>query len=727
MRLAVGLAALVLTAAPAGAVARRRPTYTGCPAGRYGGACEGQCRCDPTLYDCDDGPSGDGACLCRVGAEAACGEAVAHPPACTPALEGTLACVEVDVGYYDTLPADEGAGRGVRQVMGAARVAVRPHPLHRPLVVAASDPEALEEVGLTGDADVLALMGTARPEEVIHTRTPYAHSYGGIQFGRWAGQLGDGRCVSVGHLRGSRGGTPTQAELQLKGSGRTPFSRSGDGRAALANSVREFLAGAALEAQAIPATHAPALIGSGSDIIRDELYTGTAEYVRAGVLLRTAPNFLRFGSVQLAQQRLGDGAVAAMLRLAARGMRQQEAEGLARPADLSLLHAAQVDADRDDCFFAANRTDADPCLHAAALLDHDAPFSGADAACVLARLVRRFAALAAAWQAAGFAHGVLNTDNMGLAGVTIDLNVYGWISAWDRDWAPNHIDTDGRYAFGRQAEIVHWNLQRLADALTAQGPLHDGKAGSGQAVLQKARAEEVLAEFPGRYRQCFAARMHRRLGLVAGAAPEGAEDDDGGTCTKPPSLYDEPHPRDAWLVSGLLDWLREFGGDYHIAMQRVAAFAKAEDAYASDGACEDVMAQHAAELGGMVRDIVAASRAAPPGAAAEALIVWLKQYSEARCAERLQYAATDADAWRAAFAAQTDAANPSYVPRTPALRDLARRAPHNRAEIEAVLRLLRAQPDAASLVGDVEREWAPRLRDVPDDGGRRAQTSCGAQ
>ena len=273
----------------------------------------------------------------------------------------------------------------------------------------------------------------------------------------------------------------------MKGSGRTPFSRGGDGRSALSNSVREFLCGAALEARQIPASHSPALLSGTSFIFRDAFYDGYGGYIPAGVLFRTAPTFLRFGSVQLAQQRLGRNSIFDMLHITGQSILDMERKGLSRPAifakhpsteyqavkidsatDDSVLTFARDNFSEGDCFFISRE---DSCLEDVDWKNFRPTLSfiqseqgQRDLSCVLLKIVHRFAGLAAAWRSVGFVHGVLNTDNMSLIGITIDLNVFGWITNFDDNWTSNFIDNSKRYSLGNQTERVRENLERLFEA-----------------------------------------------------------------------------------------------------------------------------------------------------------------------------------------------------------------------------------------------------------------------
>ena len=245
---------------------------------------------------------------------------------------------------------------------------------------------------------------------------PYSACYGGHQFGQWAGQLGDGRAITLGETVNSRG---ERWELQLKGAGLTPYSRHADGRAVLRSSVREFLCSEAMFHLGVPTTRALSLITTGEPVIRDMMYDGNARPEPGAVVCRVAPSFLRFGNFEI---------------FAARG-------------DLSTLEKL-VD-------FTISRDfphlEGDPKERRAAWFDE---------------VASRTALMVAHWMRVGFVHAVMNTDNLSILGLTIDYGPYGWVDNYDPDWTPNTTDAGRRrYRFGAQPAIAHWNLMKLANAL----------------------------------------------------------------------------------------------------------------------------------------------------------------------------------------------------------------------------------------------------------------------
>lgn len=246
---------------------------------------------------------------------------------------------------------------------------------------------------------------------------PYATRYGGHQFGHWAGQLGDGRALHLGEIISSSG---RRWELQLKGAGPTPYSRGADGRAVLRSSLREFLCSEAMFHLGIPTTRALSLVATGEEVIRDMFYNGNPRPEPGAIVCRVAPSFLRFGHYEI---------------LAAQG----EITLLEKLVDFTLS--------RD-----FPELEGDPQQKKAAWF---------------LEVCERTAQLIAHWMRVGFVHGVMNTDNMSILGLTIDYGPYGWLDNFDLHWTPNTTDFERRrYRFGQQAAIAYWNLSRLAEALS---------------------------------------------------------------------------------------------------------------------------------------------------------------------------------------------------------------------------------------------------------------------
>ena len=308
-------------------------------------------------------------------------------------------------------PADTATGREPRAVQNALYARVQPEPVSDPKLLLWSDETAdllgLPAAAASSDAVRDVLTGNA----VVSGSVPYATVYGGHQFGHWAGQLGDGRAINLGEI-----GDYT---LQLKGAGRTPFSRHADGRAVLRSSIREFLCSEAMHHLGIPTTRALSLVGTGSSVVRDMFYDGHPENEPCALVCRVSKSFLRFGHVELLAQR---GEINLLKRLTAYTL-----------------------------------DPSDPHIDAAT------PEAVAD---LFDRICRDTATLIARWMAVGFVHGVMNTDNMSMLSETIDYGPYGWLEKYDLQWTPNTTDAEGRrYCYANQPAIAQWNLSRLGNAL----------------------------------------------------------------------------------------------------------------------------------------------------------------------------------------------------------------------------------------------------------------------
>ena len=268
-----------------------------------------------------------------------------------------------------------------------------------------------EELGTEfGDDEILG------GREVIEGMDPYAQMYGGHQFGNWAGQLGDGRAITLGEVDTGKG----VLELQLKGSGVTPYSRFADGKAVLRSSIREFLCSEAMFHLGVPTTRALSLVSTGEDVIRDILYDGRPAPESGAIVCRVAPSFLRFGSFQI-HANTGDF------------------ETLRKLVDFTVEH-----------HFPSHSTDSDE-----GLIEW------------LKQIADETAQMISHWMRVGFVHGVMNTYNMSIHGLTIDYGPYGWLEDYDPDWTPNTTDARTKgYRFGHQARIGKWNYARLHEAIS---------------------------------------------------------------------------------------------------------------------------------------------------------------------------------------------------------------------------------------------------------------------
>jgi len=331
------------------------------------------------------------------------------------------AMFDFDNAFVRELPGDPETGSRLRQVEGALWSSVTPTPVAAPRLVAYSR-EMAERLGLT-EADLAApeFAQVFGGNALLPGMQPFAANYGGHQFGHWAGQLGDGRAITLGEIVNAAG---ERWELQLKGAGPTPYSRSADGRAVLRSSIREFLCSEAMYHLGVPTTRALSLVTTGEEVVRDMFYDGHPKPEPGAIVCRVAPSFIRFGNFELPYSR-NDGSLLRQLVefTIRRDFPELQGDGEALIAE----------------WFAT--------------------------AC------ERTALMVAHWMRVGFVHGVMNTDNMSVLGLTIDYGPYGWIDNYDPDWTPNTTDAQGRrYRFGWQPKIAHWNLIRFAQALT---PLFD--------------------------------------------------------------------------------------------------------------------------------------------------------------------------------------------------------------------------------------------------------------
>ncbi|MEO8306241.1 MAG: protein adenylyltransferase SelO [Betaproteobacteria bacterium] len=335
-----------------------------------------------------------------------------------------------DNRFVRELPADPEAGPRLRQVHGAMFSRVEPTPVAAPRLVAHSREVAallgIDDATIASPAFARVFGGNA----LLPGMEPYAANYGGHQFGHWAGQLGDGRAITLGETINAAG---ERWELQLKGAGPTPYSRSADGRAVLRSSVREFLCSEAMHHLGVPTTRALCLVATGEEVVRDMFYDGHPRSEPGAIVCRVAPSFIRFGNFELPASR-GEATLV---------------EGL---VDFTIRR------DFPHLLSATGASGFDPTGDR---------LPGALRAAWFGEVCERTARMIAHWMRVGFVHGVMNTDNLSILGLTIDYGPYGWIDNFDLDWTPNTTDAGRRrYRFGQQAQIAYWNLGQLANALT---------------------------------------------------------------------------------------------------------------------------------------------------------------------------------------------------------------------------------------------------------------------
>ncbi|KGQ20469.1 hypothetical protein LF41_1006 [Lysobacter dokdonensis DS-58] len=352
-----------------------------------------------------------------------------------------MRALEFDNRFLAELRGDPDDGPGIREVE-AAWSRVKPTPVAAPRLIAHSR-EMAQTLGFSED-DVRSprFAQVFGGNALLPGMDPFAANYGGHQFGHWAGQLGDGRAITLGETRDAQG---RRWELQLKGAGPTPYSRSADGRAVLRSSIREFLCSEAMHHLGIPTTRALSLVGTGEPVVRDMFYDGNAKEEPGAIVCRVSPSFIRFGNFELPYSR-------------------EDLEGLQSLVDFCI------------------RRDFPELRGQGATLYGD----------WFATVAERTASLMAHWMRVGFVHGVMNTDNLSILGLTIDYGPYGWIDAFDPDWTPNTTDAGGRrYRFSWQPKIAYWNLTMLAHAVS---PLFGENVDPLNAALQRYMDAYVAAD-----------------------------------------------------------------------------------------------------------------------------------------------------------------------------------------------------------------------------------------
>lgn len=327
-----------------------------------------------------------------------------------------------DNAFVRELPGDPDRKPNPRHVFGSCYSRVMPQPVPAPQLIAWSA-EMAAELGLQAhDLQSPAWVETLAGNRLLPGMQPYAACYGGHQFGSWAGQLGDGRALSLGEIVNDQG---RRWELQLKGAGLTPYSRTADGRAVLRSSLREFLCSEAMHHLGIPTTRALSLVLTGEPIVRDMFYDGHPEAEPGAIVCRVAPSFIRFGNFEI----------------------------FAARSEHDILRQLVIFTMRRD-FPAMLGADDD--------LNDELLLAWFD------EIARRTALMVAHWMRVGFVHGVMNTDNMSILGLTIDYGPYGWLEDFDPEWTPNTTDAaTRRYCYGQQPRIAQWNLMCLAKALSA--------------------------------------------------------------------------------------------------------------------------------------------------------------------------------------------------------------------------------------------------------------------
>ncbi|MBJ69185.1 MAG: hypothetical protein CL463_04705 [Acidimicrobiaceae bacterium] len=372
-------------------------------------------------------------------------------------LEG----LRFDNRFSSQLPADPEIENKVRQVQRSFFSRVHPTRTANPKLLATSK-EVLDMVGISeAEASSEYFSQVFSGNALTDGMDPHAACYGGHQFGNWAGQLGDGRAINLGEVLGTEG---DHLMLQLKGAGRTPYSRSGDGRAVLRSSIREFLCSEAMYHLGVPTTRALSLCTTGDQVMRDMFYDGNPAYEIGAVVCRVAPSFIRFGNFEI---------------FTSRGQIEELESLLKFVIENYYPHLGEPSPETYVEFFR--------------------------------RVVDATAEMIAHWQRVGYVHGVMNTDNMSIHGLTIDYGPYGWIDNFDADWTPNTTDrAHKRYRFGNQPAVAHWNLAQLANALVP-------------AVHEVDPLQAALDEFMPSFNSYWAEMMASKLGLASLASDPANE------------------------------------------------------------------------------------------------------------------------------------------------------------------------------------------------------------
>ncbi|MDO1501585.1 YdiU family protein [Winogradskyella maritima] len=352
--------------------------------------------------------------------------------------------------FTDALPSDPELGNYVRQVKGATHSFVAPKIPANPSLIHAN-PEMAMALGLTeAQTKSNTFLNVFSGKTVYPNTKPYAMAYAGHQFGNWAGQLGDGRAINLFEVEHKN----KLWAVQLKGSGKTPYSRQGDGLAVLRSSIREYLCSEAMHHLGVPTTRVLSLMLSGEDVLRDMLYDGNADYEKGAIVARVAPSFIRFGNFELFASR-------------------QDHKTLKQLVDYTIQNFyPELENTSDNKYLA-----------------------------FFEAVTHRTLEMIIHWQRVGFVHGVMNTDNMSILGLTIDYGPYGWLDDFNFGWTPNTTDVQHkRYRFGNQPNMALYNLIQLANALYPL--IEDAKP-----------LEKILEHYQNDFERKSLDMMRRKLGL----------------------------------------------------------------------------------------------------------------------------------------------------------------------------------------------------------------------
>ncbi|WP_281337387.1 protein adenylyltransferase SelO [Flavobacterium eburneipallidum] len=358
--------------------------------------------------------------------------------------------LHIQNNFTAELPADSSEINTPRQVEKACFSYVTPKQPSNPLLIHAST-EVGDLIGLSPE-DIASndFLNTFSGKRIYPNTKPYALAYAGHQFGNWAGQLGDGRAINLTEVVHNN----QSFTLQLKGAGPTPYSRTADGFAVLRSSIREHLCAEAMHYLGVPTTRSLSLMLSGDEVLRDILYNGNPAYEKGAIVCRVAPSFIRFGSFELFYARNDRANLKSLTDFTIKHhFPTIESEGIEKYLDF---------------FQEVTNTTLDMIIH---------------------------------WQRVGFVHGVMNTDNMSIHGLTIDYGPYGWLEDYNPNWTPNTTDRQNkRYRFGNQPEIALWNLYKLANALYLL-------------INDATPLESILNAYSVDYQKKYLDMMRNKLGL----------------------------------------------------------------------------------------------------------------------------------------------------------------------------------------------------------------------
>ncbi|MFD2568536.1 protein adenylyltransferase SelO [Pseudotenacibaculum haliotis] len=355
--------------------------------------------------------------------------------------------IDIKNHFTENLPGDSNLENSRRQVLESVYSFVTPIKTSEPKLLHVSK-EMQNRLGFSDkDVDSQEFLDFVTGNSVLPNSKPFAMCYGGHQFGHWAGQLGDGRAINLGEIN--------DWAIQLKGAGPTPYSRSADGLAVLRSSIREYLCSEAMYHLGVPTTRALSLSLTGDKVLRDMMYDGNSAYEKGAIVSRVSPSFLRFGNYEIFSAR---NDIKNLKILIDYTIKTHFSE-LGEPGKETYLKFFQEVTDRT----------LDMIIH---------------------------------WQRVGFVHGVMNTDNMSILGLTIDYGPYGWLEGFDFGWTPNTTDRQHkRYRYGNQPNIGLWNLYQLANALF---PL----------IEDAEPLETILESYKTNYEVKSQNMMRSKLGLV---------------------------------------------------------------------------------------------------------------------------------------------------------------------------------------------------------------------